>query len=485
MILDFLRRYLPVVLLIMWVVVVGVFGLQKKVSFSEEAPSMHAVLLISEPSEKPRSMAYEAVVLDCDQSSLEGNFINGDKPYFSQDALLYFTKDTAKQYSAGDVVVCRTQIEQGRGFVRYGESTRIESRSAAEIGWTEGKLRFLALRARDALEKRLEKYITDEEELALTESLLLGDRRKLKENQRYAFQDAGAMHVLAVSGLHVGIILGIVMWMLTLGGRVVIRWENYRLRRLQKWLALGLIWGYAFLTGMSVSVMRSALMFSFLPLGELHKESPLKYNRLAVAALIILLINPSALVSPSFLLSFSAVLAIMYYCPRWKKRLPHLRAHSAVGKRVIKMGEYVENLLLMSLAAQIGTLPFTLLFFGQSANWFFLTNLLVLPLAEYGLMPFGIAALAASYLPFGWLTSVLMWITDRAAWLMNMSVRWVQELPGATSFFTFNPVMCALLVCIIISLSAALRLRGWKKWTAMIVAALSACGFLIIYSQSL
>lgn len=434
---------------------------------------MHTVLLLSGPTEKMRSVAYEAVVTD--------DLAGGRLP---QELLLYVAKDTAKQYAAGDVLVCRAQIEQGRAYVRYGESAWLESRSAAEIGWTEGKLRFLAMKARDTLEKRLEAGgIFGEEELALVESLLLGDRRKLQPDQRYAFQDAGAMHVLAVSGLHVGIIVSIVMWLLTLGGRVVIRWENYRLRRLQRLAAVVLIWGYAFLTGLSVSVMRSALMFSMLPLGNMHKQTPFRYNRLAAAALIILLINPSAIVSPSFLLSFSAVLAILYYCPGWKQRLPHVQGKTKVGKKALQAWEYVETLLLMSLAAQIGTLPFTLLFFGQSANWFFLTNMLVLPLAELALMPLGIAALVSSFLPFDGLSTVLMWLTDRAAWLMNVSVCWVQQLPGATSFFTFTPLMSALLVITIVGLSAGLRLSGWRKWAALSLAAFSAICLLWSYSR--
>lgn len=474
--LDFLRRYLPIVLLTLWVAVIGVCGLYRTESFSEDGPTMHTVLLLSGPTEKMRSVAYEGIALD--------DLSRSQSFSFPQDLLLYIAKDTAKQYAAGDVIVCRTQIEQGRAYVRYGESAWIESRSAAEIGWTEGKFRFLALKARDALEKRLEgTQIFGEEELALTESLLLGDRRKLQPDQGNAFQDAGAMHVLAVSGLHVGIIMSIVMWLLTLGGRVVIRWENYRLRRLQRLAAVLLIWGYAFLTGMSVSVMRSALMFSMLPLGNMQMQSPLRYNRLAAAALIILLINPSAIVSPSFLLSFSAVLAILYYCPRWKKRLPHLNAESKTGKKALEAVEYAETLLLMSLAAQIGTLPFTLLFFGQSANWFFLTNMLVLPLAEWVLMPFGIAALVVSFLPLQWLTNLLIWLTDKAAWLMNVSVSRVQHLPGATTFFTFTPLMSVLLVVTILALSAGLRFSGWKKWTVFSLATLSALCLLWIYSR--
>lgn len=343
--------------------------------------------------------------------------------------------------------------------------------------------RFVSLRTREALEKRLERWITDDKDFALTESLLLGDRRRLQPDQRNAFADAGAMHVLAVSGLHVGIILGIVMWLVTCGGLLVIRWEHYHLRRLQRLLAVVLIWVYAFLTGMSVSVMRSALMFSMLPMGKLHQETKLKYNRLAAAALIILVLDPSAIGSPSFLLSFGAVLSIMYYFPRWRALVPYREYDDKWKQKALATYEYVRDLLLVSVAAQIGTLPFTLLFFGQSANWFALTNIIILPLAQIALMPLGIAALASSFLPFGWLTEALMWLTDKAAWLMNGSVRWVQSLPGATTYITVTPLMTSLMIAAIVCLTASIRLKGWKKWTAMASGAACLIGWLLAYSR--
>lgn len=469
---EMIRRYLPVVLLVVWV------ALSRLVEWpwagsreaAEEEAQFREVILLSEPQEKPRSVAYEAAVI-------------GDRPAMSmpREVLLYFAKDTCRRYRAGDVVLIKMKIEGERAYVPSGRSALIAHRRTAEIGWTEGKMRMLALRARGALEARLEQYIGGAEEVALAESLLLGDRRQLNADQRDAFSEAGAMHVLAVSGLHVGIIAGIAVWLLTLGGLLVIRWEHYRLRRLQRLLAVGLIWGYAFLTGMSVSVMRSALMFSIVPMGNLKKRSPINYNRLATAALIILVINPSAIESPSFLLSFSAVLAIMYFMPRWQELLPIWKPKQKWKKGLKKIYDYSADLILMSVAAQLGTLPFTLLFFGQSSNYFLLTNILVLPLAGLLLMPAGLAALAASFLPFEGLTGCLMQLTEWSACLMNMSVRWVQSLPGAVTYFSFNSLMTVLLVGFIAAVSASLRLKGWGRYVALALAAACMTGLLAAY----
>lgn len=467
---EMIRRYLPVVLLVVWVALICMFRQTKENGIAETEASFKEVILLSGPQEKLRSVAYEAVVI-ADSSSAST----------PRDVLLYFAKDTARRYEAGDVVLIKARIEGERAYVPFGHSALISHREAAEIGWTEGKLRLLALRAREGLEKQLERYIESTEEVALAESLLLGDRRQLNPDQRAAFSDAGAMHVLAVSGLHVGIIAGIIMWLITLGGSLVIRWENYRLRRLQRLLAIVLIWGYAFLTGMSVSVMRSALMFSIVPMGNLKKRSPINYNRLATAALIILIINPSAIESASFLLSFSAVLSIMYFVPRWQRRLPMWKAATWWQKKVRKAYGYVQDLVLMSVAAQIGTLPFTLLFFGQSSNYFLLTNVLVLPLAGLLLMPAGLAALASSFLPQEGLTVGLMRLTEMAAQWMNGSVRLVQSLPGAVSYFSFTPLMTMLLVVFIVAVSASLRLKGWGRYAALALAAVSTVGLLAAY----
>lgn len=467
---ETIRRYLPVVLLVVWVALICMFRQTKENGIAETEASFKEVILLSGPQEKPRSIAYEAVVI--------ADSLSASTP---RDVLLYFAKDTARRYEAGDVVLIKARIEGERAYVPFGQSALIAHRRTAEIGWTEGKMRMLALRARGALEARLEQYIGGAEEVALAESLLLGDRRQLNADQRDAFSEAGAMHVLAVSGLHVGIIAGIAVWLLTLGGLLVIRWEHYRLRRLQRLLAVGLIWGYAFLTGMSVSVMRSALMFSVLPMANLRKQSSINYNRLAAAALIILVINPSAIGSPSFLLSFSAVLSIMYFVPRWQRRLPMWKATTWWQKKVQKAYGYVQDLVLMSVAAQIGTLPFTLLFFGQSSNYFLLTNVLVLPLAGLLLMPAGLAALASSFLPQEGLTVGLMRLTEMAAQWMNGSVRLVQSLPGAVSYFSFTPLMTVLLVVFIVAVSASLRLKGWGRYVALALAAVSTVGLLAAY----
>lgn len=473
---ELFRRHVPVVLLILWVALSLFIRVPWAPAHTEDAePAFHKVLLLSSPAEKPRTLAFEAVMLDT---------VARLRP---EQLLLYLAKDSLSfTYRPGDVLLVRSALSDGRGYVPSGASVCLENRSLDQTGWLQGRLRRSALAFRQRLENALEAQPMRPESVALIESLLLGDRRLLSRDQRYAFADSGAMHVLAVSGLHVGIIQSLLMGLFTLGGFLVIPWHKKRLRRLLTLCVTSLVWGYAFLTGLSLSVLRSALMFTVLPVGNMHKDTPVKYNRLAVAALIILLIDPSAYRSPSFLLSFGAVLALMYYTPRWSRRYRHFHPGSRFRKCLIGLYKKLRNLTSASLAAQIGTLPFTLLFFGQTANYFFLTNILVIPLATFLLAPFGLLCLFLSAVaPFSFLTRLVVPLTDWSAWLMNTSVRFVQHLPGAVGAYTFTPLMAALLASFIIFLTAYLRLRKVPALLCLMLAVLSALSLVILYASSL
>ena len=137
-------------------------------------------------------------------------------------------------------------------------------------------------------------------ERGVLEALLLGDRRRLSADTREAFAASGAMHVLAVSGLHVGIIAGILMWALTLG-----KWRKpkYSEDNNHYWRALvlsSILIFYALLTGLSPSVCRSALMFILLCVGSLIRPKRSRYNDIAASAFLILLANPLAIMNTGF-----------------------------------------------------------------------------------------------------------------------------------------------------------------------------------------
>ncbi len=477
---NLLLKHTPIVLLIFWVALCFFWQPpwtpQHANDWASDSIPFHKILLLSSPTEKPQSLLYEAKLLDSAAWYIR-----------TKNLQLYFPKNTLHTSEApslpipqpGDVMLCHCRITEGRAYVPHGHYARLEHRSVRQTGWTQGKMRMLSLKCRDAIERRVRSFHLAEREEALICSLVLADRRALSRDQREAFTDAGAMHVLAVSGLHVGIIAQIAIFIFTLGGFLFIPWEMERLRITQRLAILSFVWAYAFLTGMTISVVRSAIMFSLLPLGNLHIRTTLRYNRIAAAAFLILLFDPAALYAVSFLLSFSAVLAIMYFIPHWQDCIPKPKAEWAYN-----LQSKAYSLIGMSIAAQIGTLPWTLLFFGQSANYFLLTNLIVLPLASCLICLF-LIALCCSFLPVPFLSTASFWLLEKCAWLMNAGVEWVQSLPGATSFFTFTPLMTALLICLIIFSAASVRTKEKRKYVYLLLVFLLAIALLFAYAHAI
>lgn len=483
---DFFKKYSPIVLLLLWVALCFLidFPWQQKHTTDTDA-TFHQVLLQSTPQEKAQSLAYDAIILDS-----IGLF------HRPEEITLYLAKDTAMTFRAGDILLVRTQLKDGRGYVRWRQWGLLEHKEIRQISLRQGKLRMHARACRDYMEHQLHRYELSSESLSLIESLVLGDRRHLSRDQREAFADAGAMHVLAVSGLHVGIITEILLFLLTLGGLLFIPYEKRHWRVIQRLLFLFFVWSYAFLTGLSTPVLRSALMFSFLPLQAAYEPGAIKYNRLAAAALIILIINPAALSSPGFLLSFSAVLALMYFTPRWEQLLPEIKHEGPFPVRSLNRArQYLRSLLLASLAAQIGTLPWTLLFFGQSANYFFLTNLVVIPLAGLLILCAIPALLSSCCFGPNIFSSFAMASTATVANWMNRFVTWVQSLPGATSFFSFSPILSVLLILLIFVIAAAMYRSSYKaplssaqkkrRLICLLLASLIAAAMVLTYYFSL
>jgi len=196
--------------------------------------------------------------------------------------------------------------------------------------------------------------------LAIT--LLLGERQNLSKDVYRAFQTAGTVHILAISGLHIGILL---------------MFLNFLFKPLKRYskllfliLTLSFLWLYAFLTGFSPSVLRAVIMFSFLQIGLQSKRQVYIYNSLFTAALLMLLINPNNIYQVGFQMSFMAVLAIVSFFPvfsSWVK----------VKNKVLK---WWLDLFWISLAAQLGVLPLSLFYFHQFPVYFFIANLFVIPL---------------------------------------------------------------------------------------------------------
>ena len=394
-----------------------------------------AMRLLSNAQERTKTFRYEAEV--------EG----GGK------VLLYLQRDSMPMPMMGDVLLVETQVHRGgkSGKFDYGLYLRRQGivgtcwalrRNWQLIGHEDDMgLKGLAKRSQYFLYQQYRKMGIEGQELGIISALTLGYREDLDKDVQRAFSASGAMHVLAVSGLHTGIVWGIVMWILTLGVLYKPLWEDKFRRWLLNISTIVLIWAYAFLTGLSPSVMRSALMLTFWALSSLLEQQTSRWNPLLVAAVVILIVNPLALWSVSFQLSFAAVAGIMLF-------------GSSMQQAVVSKGrvwQSVSGLLIVSLAAQLGTMPLTLHYFGQTSNYFALTNLIVVPMAGI-LLSLGFSTLAMSWCAVGeWLG----WATKWCTWLLNQAVQWIESLPYSTTHMhlsewgvigLYGAIICGLLM---------------------------------------
>lgn len=352
--------------------------------------------------------------------------------------LLYLQKDSLPQPQIGDLLLVQTTVTRGDtlGDFDYGRYLRLQGlvgsawayrRNWQIIGHQPIRgIRATAERCQQWLHQRYAALGIRDHELGILSALTLGYREELDQRVQQSFSASGAMHILAVSGLHTGIVWGLIVFLLTLGGLIKPLYEQRLWQTILTILTLIALWAYAFVTGLSPSVMRSAWMVTIIEIGWLFHRKSVGINTLAAAAVMILLINPLALWSVSFQLSFAAV-ASLILVGGW------LQQHVVLRGKVL---QYLGGLLIMSFAAQIGTLPLTLHYFGQTSNYFALTNWVVIP-AAFVLLLLGMGALAMSWCVVGeWLAEAAQWCTHA----LRLFVEWIEGLPFATAHIELGAI---------------------------------------------
>lgn len=222
-----------------------------------------------------------------------------------------------------------------------------------------------AFQAKKAAINIIESAIGNHRERSIVMSLLIGERGMLDKEVKQVYSEVGAMHVLAVSGLHVGIVY---LLFSTLLGFLK---KNKRLKWLFLVICLMALWFYALLTGLSTSVLRAVVMFSIILLGDAFGRRSNIFNNIALAAFLLLLFDPNYLFQVGFQLSFAAVTGIVYLQPKisgWFQ-FNHI------------IPDKIWQLSAVSIAAQLATFPISVYYFHQFPAYFWLTNLLVIPSA--------------------------------------------------------------------------------------------------------
>ncbi len=319
-----------------------------------------------------------------------------------------------------------------------------------------------AFNLRQRFIKVLEKHLKTDDELAVGAALILGYKEILNEKIRLAYAGTGAMHVLAVSGLHVSFIY---LGLLFLLGFVKTKNKYWKL--IKTLLLLIGIWFFALLTGASPSVLRAATMFSFIIVGSSLDRYTNIYNTLAASAFFLLLINPYLIFDIGFQLSYLAVLGIVYFYPK-------IYTAWIIDN---KIGDKVWSMVAISLAAQLTTLPISLFYFHQFPIYFWLSGIVVVNAATLilalGMLLFAIESIFA---PLASLIGVaLSWII----FIMNSLIYLIQQMPA--SLVTGIWISFVAMLLLYIALSGLVLSINTRKFKYL----LASLGCLLIFMVQL
>lgn len=283
-------------------------------------------------------------------------------------------------------------------------------------------------------------------ELAVASALILGYKNDIDAKLKSAYANAGVMHILAVSGLHVGVLYTVFNFLLKF-------LEKKRITAIIKAIVIiFMLWSYAFITGLSPSIMRAATMFSFVVIAQVFNRKSNIINTLAASAFVILLINPLLIMEIGFQLSYLAVLGIVVIHPIFKEWI----------KTNYKISTWVYDLITVSLAAQIATFPIGLYYFHQFPNYFLIANIFILPLAIL-ILKTGLLLLVVSFIPT--LSLLIAKGLNYLIHYLNKSVMFIDNLPYSSTKDVSWSILAVLLVySIIISLIYLYHSRKGKHF---------------------
>jgi competence protein ComEC len=299
---------------------------------------------------------------------------------------------------------------------------------------------------RRELKSIIVKLVPGRETGGLAVAMLVGDRSGLDRGMREDFSRAGLAHILAISGLHVGIVF---LFLSKILGFIAVTPGGARLRSL---LVIGLLIAYLLLTGAGPAVCRAVMMLSLMEGGKLIFRRHNSLNLLAVSALLQLLANPLLLFNPGFQLSYSAVAGILVVGPRLEQQ---------IRKSFPRLGRKLAGSLSVCLAAQLCTAPLVAFHFHQFPTYFLLSNMLLLPVVSVAVV-LGFSGMLLIWVPG--LGQVLFGMLDFVLWVIAWLSGQIAGLPGAVveKISLSDP---GLLICLVLTggLAAALYRRELGK----------------------
>ncbi len=349
--------------------------------------------------------------------------VNGQKAMGK--VLLYFQKNEASlglQY--GDVIGLQTNFQEIKpngnpkefDYSRYlrihdvVHQGYVKSTDWEVVGNAGNAFYAQILKVRTYLDKLLTESGLNSSNLMVAKALILGEKESLNRENLLTYSSAGDMHVHAVSGLHVGIVMLIFSFVL----RPIKRIPHGNLIFI--FSVLIVIWFYALITGMSSSVLRATVMFSFVLIGKEMERDSSVYQSILVSAFILVLIEPLVIFQVGFQLSYLAVLGIVYLQPK---------IYNLFFTKYYLLDK-IWQISSVSIAAQFATFPLGLYYFHQFPNFFMISNLIVIPLA-FAILMLGLIYFFVIWIPL--LDQICFYFLDLLLTILNKGVKWVEELP--------------------------------------------------------
>lgn len=441
----------------------------KRLSISDQKQS-YFLLITEQPTETAKSIKVIGKVFSNDQN----------KNPNSTKTILYFAKDSlSHKLKYGDFLSIDVRLNEIKApqnphefnYRKYLRNKNIHYQAYLPAGsWKiidhnqANPIKQFAINSRQYLLKSLKNAKLSDSEFAVAAAILLGQDDILDAETRQDYAGAGAMHVLCVSGLHVGIIY--LAFNFILGFL-----KRRKFQKLLKTILLILIiWIYALITGFSPSVLRASVMLSFIVLGNALNKKGSVYNSIAASAFVLLLLSPSMIMEVGFQLSYAAVIGIVSIYSLLKKHLKH-------NNRII---DKILSILIVSAAAQIGTFPLAIFYFHQFPIYFLLTNLVVILLATI-IINLGFIFLILSSVPI--ISSGLQFIFSLLLNGMNVYVSWIESLPGSTlKSLVLNPTEIFIIYLLIIGLAQSL-LKKSKNWFVLSISLILILSIGFVYEN--
>ena len=434
----------------------------------KKAANAYLVRVVNNPSVKPKSVSLEVEVLEVLDTS-------ASFPCIGKAQLFVALDSASKTIAYGDELLVANKLKKIAkpanpyqfDFKKYYSTKNIYHNGfITSDNWQRtnkqkgNPLQKLGYTIQNNLQLQFKQYFKDDAIRGIAQAIVFGYKEELDDEAMEAFSKTGTIHVLAVSGLHVGIIFIMLSFILQLQN------SKGRALAIKSAIVLLVLFLYCLITGFSPSVSRASIMFGLVLLGKVFLRQASIYNTLSFACLVLLIANPNNIFNVGFQFSFLAVFGIVFYKDGFRRLLP---TSNWLADKII-------TLLAVSIAAQITTFPLGLYYFHQYPNLFMFSNLIVIPCITvilYG----GIFFVGFSYIS----SMVATLFADGVALyiaFISKAVTYIQNLPFAffeNVYISFGQML--LIDSFIFSLTFA-WLNKWK--VGLLIPVVCAVGYLAI-----